>query len=143
MTEPFLLARQRTALHELQRLIADRAGTSPQIERDYQRRNQAAEKEFQEACQKVISRFEVEKETAQTEFQETQDRVGNRFQTERAAQDREWEEARLRINNFYEKERSANKHELQGARSALKTTFDTQTRKADAQRSESRERVAE
>ena len=75
MTEPTLISRQRTILHDLYRVIAERAETEPRIEQEFKARTEAGEKWFQESCQQVITRFETDKQASQQEFEETEARV--------------------------------------------------------------------
>jgi hypothetical protein len=142
MTEPLLISRQRAALQDLYRLIAERTRTEPQIEGDFQSRKEAIEKEFQEATHKVITRFESEKEISQREFQEAQHKISKRFEKERAAQDKEWVAARQRITQQFETDSEAAKNELLEAKRAVAKALKVSKGKAEAEVAEAEEKIA-
>src|SRR5437870_3608731 len=64
------LRRQRTVLHDLGQLVANRAQAEPQVEEQFQSGTQAAEEEFEVTFQDVVVRFAAEKEAADREFEE-------------------------------------------------------------------------
>jgi hypothetical protein len=143
MTEPLLLSRQRTALHDLYQAANLRARLEPQVEHDFQARQEAIEKEFQESCGKVIQRFESEKEGSQQEFEQTQKNAAQQFEAERTAQDTEWQDAQQRITAQSEADNEAAKREYQAARNTAATTLKADQAKADETLVELQERIAE
>jgi hypothetical protein len=143
MTEPLLIKRQRELLQGLHRLIAERAQSVPRIEQEFQARNAAAEKEFQDNSQKVIDRFESEKQASQTEFQTTQDRVGKRFARERGAQDEEVRDTSQRVTAHFEAESLTVRNEFQSARTASIRSFETNQKSAEAELEQAKARLDE
>jgi DNA segregation ATPase FtsK/SpoIIIE, S-DNA-T family len=143
MTEPLLISRQRGGLHGLYQLIEERAQAVPRIEQDFHLRNEAAEKEFQENCRKVIDRFESEKQASQGEFQGTQDRVGKRFGRERAAQDEELQQTSRRVTSQFEAESLTVRNEFQKARAVSIESLEANQHSAEAELEESRTRLNE
>jgi hypothetical protein len=143
MTEPQLISRQRTALKDLYELISDRAGRGPRLDQEFRARNDAAEKEFQEACQKVINRFESEKEASQSEFQGKQDRIGKRFADERTAQDEELRRTSQQVNAHFEAESLTARNDLQQARTASIRAFEANERATQTELEEAEARLDE
>ncbi|HEV3448387.1 MAG TPA: FtsK/SpoIIIE domain-containing protein [Gemmataceae bacterium] len=141
MTEPVLTSQQRIALQDLYALIAERARREPQIDAEFQARNEAAEKWFQESCHRVITRFEEEKQSSQKEFEETEQRVGKRFKTERAAQEKEWKEAQARITQQFESDSQATKNEYKAARTASAKSFQANRAQAQSQLREAQDKI--
>jgi S-DNA-T family DNA segregation ATPase FtsK/SpoIIIE len=143
MTEPLLISRQREMVRDLRALITERARVEPNIDAAFEQRNQAAEKEFQESCQAIITRFESEKDSSQSEFQTTEHRVRRRFEAERAAQDKEFHETRQWLTSQFETESAAAKDEYQKARTAYGAAYKENRRKADLHLAESLEKLAD
>jgi DNA segregation ATPase FtsK/SpoIIIE, S-DNA-T family len=133
MTEPLLISRQRTALHELYQAVEDRARTEPIVEMNFKARNEATEKTFQETTLRLITRFEAEKNAAQKEFEETQQRVALRFQQEKTAQDKEIQDTRKRLTRQAEEAREKVQAEFQETRWTIATVFEAAKNKADEQ----------
>ena len=128
-------------MQDLYALIDERAEREPQIDAEFQARNEAAEKWFQESCHRVISRFEEEKQTSQKEFEETEQRVTRRFKAERVAQEKEWKEAQARITHQFETDTQAAKSEYQAARTASAKTFQANRAQAQSQLREAQEKI--
>jgi hypothetical protein len=143
MSEPQLIARQRKLLEDLYRITAERSRDEPQVESDFRKRNETAEKDFQEGTHRVISRFETDKEASQNEFQETEQRVGKRFATERAAQDKHLADAQNKITLQYDTEAHAAEVEFQEVKRTALLKRKANKNKADALLDEARKKIDE
>ena len=104
MTEPLLIARQRTLLRELVQLAADRGRAEPTLEQEYQSRKADEENAFDEAYQAVIVRFAAQKEQAEHEVREARAAIHASFETEQAATVLELTKARVQLAQQYDAE---------------------------------------
>src|SRR5258708_6425529 len=102
MTEPLLISRQRTLLHELLERGAERVTTEPEIERAYRTRRTAAQREHDEAYQEAVVRFASAKEAADAHIQESRAAITALYDSENKAAEREVGAARTRILSRYE-----------------------------------------
>jgi DNA segregation ATPase FtsK/SpoIIIE, S-DNA-T family len=143
MPEPSLISRQRTALRDLLRLLAERAEQEPLIDQEFQSRSQAAEKEFQERTQQVISRFETDKDTSQHEFQASEERIARRYKLECATHERELQESRLKTAAEYETDSKTARTNHERLQRTIEKTFAGHKSKFEAQLSEAQGRVTE
>src|SRR5262249_10567164 len=103
--EPPLIARQRTTLRELARLGADHVRAGPEIERSYQTRTAAADREFEEDYQTAIVRFASTKEAADVASAEKCDAIRARADEEKLAAEDELDSGRRRALAAYERGR--------------------------------------
>src|SRR5262245_52687563 len=143
MNEPTLIARQRTTLHDLYRVVEERARAEPIVEANFKARNEAAEQWFQDTTHRLITRFESEKNAAQKEFEETQARVSKRFDQEHAAQDKEIQDAKRRITGQAEQAREQAKTEFQETRWTVATVLEASKNKAEEQLRDDQAKVAD
>jgi hypothetical protein len=143
MPEPLLISRQRTALADLYRVVAERAKTEPHIELDFQARNAAAKEAFEQGTSQVIHRFETEKDASKKEFDETHARVSQRYEAEAAAQEKFLADSKHRITAEFESARNAAKGEFQEACWTVATVYEANKNKAEEQLRQAQARIAD
>jgi hypothetical protein len=143
MTEPLLIQRQRTLLHDLVRLVAERSDTEPEIERSFKARTEAAEREFQEARQAVVARQAADKEAAERDYNATRARLSTQFETDRRNTQQEISATRRNVSREYSADKQAAKSEYQEARWTLNAVFEADKNRAEAEHREAQERVAD
>jgi hypothetical protein len=116
MTEPSLIHRQRTLLHDLYHLVAERTQLEPGVEASFQTRQETTEQEFEQARSRILSRCEAEKSSAEREFQQSRSRLTTDFEEEYTAVNTEYAEKRQQINEQYQTDTDAVKDNYREAR---------------------------
>ena len=134
MTEPLLIARQRTLLSDLTALAADRTRTEPAIEQEFLRRQTAEEDTFDEAFQAVVVLFATAREKAEREVQETREAIRTRFEAEQAAASRELTRERQRVEEQFDGADEAAQTAFQEARWHIAAALEASRAKAAKQR---------
>src|SRR5439155_9866691 len=142
MTEPALVARQRTVLHDLAQLVGERARVEPTIEAEARTRATAAEQEYEASFQAIIARFALEKETADREYQEAKLRIAERFGLEQAAANKEFSETRTRGSARYLHDKTTAKTTFQEARWTMGAVFGGNRNDAEKELREVQGRIA-
>jgi DNA segregation ATPase FtsK/SpoIIIE, S-DNA-T family len=122
--EPELIRRQRLALRELLRLVADRARREPQIDAAFKARAEAAERDFDDQYQGIIIKFASDKEASEREIRAARESIAKRYKTERAAADQEFSKARSRLAGGYTQDKEAAKAEFQESRWTIQAVWD-------------------
>jgi hypothetical protein len=143
MTEPHLMSRQRPLLHDLARLVAERAATEPEIEADFQATLEAVERDFQQARDRVASRHAAEKQDADKEFSQTKARITADFDREHRATQKEITDTRRRILRAYATEKHEVKNTFQETRWTIQAMLEADKNRAEAELKQAQERVAE
>ena len=69
-SEPAIIRRQREALHEILRLVSERAAAEDEVGRKFASSDAAADQEYQKARQALIEKFEAIKEGYRKEDEE-------------------------------------------------------------------------
>src|SRR2546426_848468 len=98
MTESPLVQRQRTALNDLFRLVADTTGARTQTESEHSERDEAAKEEFQQKRQQIISDYQTDKADAESEFETTQQRINARYRSDRQEVETDFTRGRDRVS---------------------------------------------
>ncbi len=143
MTEPFLIERQRSLLGDLAGLVAERAAGEPEIERNFKARMEAAEREFQEARQRVVGRQAADQAAADKDFSETRARLTTELDAEHRFIEQDLADNRRRVAQEYNLAKAAARSEYQEARWTIQAVHEADKNRAEAEWREAQERVAE
>jgi hypothetical protein len=141
--ESALIERQRAVLHDLARLVAERAQAEPEVELQIKTVTQTAEEEFEVAFQGAVVRFATEKETAEREFQEACRAITHRCEADGAAVEKEFAAARQRIMDEYETTKQEAKSQFQEARWTIAALYEGIKNGTERQIKEAKIRTAE
>lgn len=140
--ESSLLARQRAILHELARLVAERAQAEPQVERQFKADKEAAEFEFETTFQAMVVRFATDKEAAESEFRDARAQITSRFEADSRAAEKDVTAARARIVEEYETAKQQAKSEFQETGWTIAAIFEGIKNGAEKQIKEAKLRAA-
>src|SRR5262249_19067732 len=97
MSEPQLIQRERTNLHELVTLAAARAGAEQEIVSRFRTQQAESESRLQEALQQIAARFQAEKAATENEFAILQQSIAASYEAETQAAKVELAESRHRL----------------------------------------------
>ena len=143
MTEPLLISRQRTILTDLIQLLTERARQEPEIERGFQGRNAATERDFETDYQATIAQFAQEKETAEKQYREACQRTNARFQVERLGVENEYAEASEAIEQRYTSDKKAVQSAYHEVRWTIAAVLEGSKNDAETHLKEVQGRIAE
>jgi hypothetical protein len=124
MSNPVLADRQRAALAELRRLAAGRAHLEAETEAGFKTRNEAAGREYHEACRRIEAAFASAQAAADQEFQDTTTRIAREYEDEYAACTRALGALRLKTSTEYENAKEKLEGEFKEARWTIKAVYE-------------------
>jgi hypothetical protein len=143
MTEPQLLERQRTLLRDLARLLGERRAAAVDSEADFQARNTAAEREYQETRKKIAARLEAEQGNAERELSQSRRAIELHCETEQAAAQQEFKATCDAIEHRFEAEKEEAEHKRDRKRFTISGLCEGKRQEAEAPFEEVKRRVAE
>jgi S-DNA-T family DNA segregation ATPase FtsK/SpoIIIE len=141
--ESALIERQRAVLHDLARLVVERAQAEPQIELQSETVRQTAEEDFEVAFQGAVVRFATEKETAEREYQESCRAITTRCEAASTAAEKEFATARRQTTDEYEAAKQEAKNQFQEARWTIAALYEGVKNGTERQMKEAKIRTAE
>src|SRR5262245_42941511 len=97
MPEPSLVEREAAALHDLERLAAERARAETEIEQGYKIRVATEERGFQEALAKLTKAATTEIDTTESRYKTVQAELHAKYQADRQAVQKEYDEVKGKI----------------------------------------------
>jgi S-DNA-T family DNA segregation ATPase FtsK/SpoIIIE len=133
MSTQLLIDRQRVVLRDLLQGAAERAAAETETESSYRARNDAAEKEFQESRQRVVSRYESEKGAAEAENRESKERIVAEYEAAHKKASDEFEETRQRIAYQFRRTRRHAEADYKDAKWTLATIYEAGKKKVKTQ----------
>jgi DNA segregation ATPase FtsK/SpoIIIE, S-DNA-T family len=134
MTEPSLVDRQRTLLHDLAHLAAERSQAEPVIEQEFRSCMAAENRTFEQSEKEVIVRFAYEKEQADREIREAREKIQARFEAEQTEAARELNVVRLRLTEEGEAGEEEAQSAFQESCWTINAVFEATRSKAEKQR---------
>jgi hypothetical protein len=133
MSEP-MCERQRAALRELIRQAAVRAQAEVDTETGFRTRNEAAERELQENQTKIQALYDGAAASADRQVEEARQRIAAEFEQDHGAAQLESSRAQLRANHLYKVSKEKIEADFKESRWTITTVFDADKKVAKEQR---------
>jgi energy-coupling factor transporter ATP-binding protein EcfA2 len=142
MTEPLLIQRQRTVLHELVRLAAARAAAEEESKTTFRTRNETAEITLQAELARLAERFQAEKEATEREYEAVRTALADAFKNETKTAKNELSDTRLQITEQYDHDKQEAQATYQEARWTATAVLEADKTKADSELQEAQRKLA-
>ncbi len=142
-TQPDLIPRQRTALHELLRLVSERAAAEAEVESTRRNAGETADREYQKARQALAEKFETLKAKCRKEDEDARQAIIDNASAGENQAKSEFSKSSRRIAAEFDNVRETAKNDYARDKAKAASTFDAGERAAAVKFAEDRRPIDE
>ncbi len=122
--EPDLIQRERATLHEILRLVAERAAAEDGVEKTRSSSNTTADREYQKARQTLVEKFEALKASCRDENERGRESIAQEATSGEAEAKAEFSKASRKLATEFDAVRERSRTDYSRAKSSIGAAFD-------------------